>query len=260
MIRRAIYSRNYPDHQAAVDLFGGEWASKLPIPGVTSGNNQLYSDPRVAWLAERRGKLDGASVLELGPLEGGHTYLLEKRGARVVAIESNQLAFQRCLIAKNALGMQASFLLGDFTRYLATTTDRYDLVFASGVLYHMQDPVALLRDAGRVSDELFIWTHYHDAASIAKLPRLARSFTGRKSTVAVDAGHSVEYHERAYRAGFLTYILPGFCGGMHVKTHWMTLADIEKCLALLGFDHRETAIEAANPNGPCVSLYARRTR
>ena len=259
LLPNAIYSRGNPDHQSAVDLFRGEWSSRLPLPGVTTGTSELYADPRVAWLAGHCGRLDGRSVLELGPLEGGHTFALENLGARVVAIESNQLAFQRCLIAKNALGMRATFLLGDFTRYLATTTERYDLVFASGVLYHMQDPVALLKDVSRVSNAVFIWTHYYDEAAIGKLPRIACSFTGRKSAAAVDGNARVEYHERAYRAGLLTYLLPGFCGGMNVKTNWMTVDDLDKCLASLGFDVREAQIEAGNPNGPCVSIYGRRS-
>jgi len=110
---------------------------------------------------------------------------------------------------------------------------------------------------GRVSGEVFIWTHYYDEAAIAKLPPIARSFTGRKSTASVGDA-TVDYHERAYRAGLLSYVLPGFCGGMHVRTNWMTLADIEKCLGALGFGVREVDVDSGNPNGPCVSIYARR--
>lgn len=258
LVPGGIYSREYPSHQAAADLFVGEWTSRLPLPGVDTGASELYSDGRPRWLAERCGGLDGRSVLELGPLEGAHTFQLEGLGARVVAIESNQRAFQRCLVARNALQMRATFLLGDFTRYLATTTDRHDLVFASGVLYHMPDPAALLRDAARVANEVFLWTHYFDAAAIGKLPRIARSFTGREATVVAEGGARVVYHERAYRAGWLTHLLPGFCGGMHVRTNWMTVGDIEKCLVSLGFDVRDMDADADHPHGPCVSLYARR--
>jgi Protein of unknown function (DUF1698) len=84
------------------------------------------------------------TVLELGPLEGAHTYRLQQLGAgRILAIESNVEAYLKCLIVKEALGMKrAEFMLGDFTLYLQECTERFDLVFCCGVLYHMQDPLS----------------------------------------------------------------------------------------------------------------------
>ena len=43
------------------------------------------------------------------------------------------------------------------------TALRFDLVWASGVLYHMSDPIGFLESVSRVSDCIFIWTHYVDA-------------------------------------------------------------------------------------------------
>src|SRR5205085_12295967 len=61
------------------------------------------------------------------------------------------------------LGLKRSeFLLGDFALYLQSCRERFDMVFASGVLYHMEDPLALIRDIARVTDRCFIWTHYFD--------------------------------------------------------------------------------------------------
>jgi len=36
-------------------------------------------------------------------------------------------------------------MLGDFTLHLQECTERFDLVFCCGVLYHMQDPLRLIR-------------------------------------------------------------------------------------------------------------------
>jgi hypothetical protein len=68
-------------------------------------------------LADRfgvRGRLDDMSLLELGPLEGAHTYQLEKLGAKsILAIEANVEAFLKCLITKEITGLQvAKFMLG----------------------------------------------------------------------------------------------------------------------------------------------------
>ena len=78
----------------------------------------------------------GRTVLELGPLEAGHSYLLERLGAaEIVGIEANTRAYLRCLVVKEILGLgRARFLCGEFVSYLRTSDRRFDLAVASGVL------------------------------------------------------------------------------------------------------------------------------
>jgi SAM-dependent methyltransferase len=80
-------------------------------------------------------------VLELGPLEGGHSFMFERLGAReVIAIEANPRAYLKCLIIKELLDLRrVRFLCGDFLEYLRADGTDFDLVFASGVLYHMRN-------------------------------------------------------------------------------------------------------------------------
>jgi len=52
--------------------------------------------------------MKGKKVLELGPLEGAHTYMLEKAGGDVLSIEGNHGAYIRCLIVKNFYGLKLS--------------------------------------------------------------------------------------------------------------------------------------------------------
>ena len=61
-------------------------------------------------------------MLELGPLEGAHTYMLDRAGAsEVVAIEGNTRAFLKCLITKELLSMpSARFLVGTSWNTYAT--------------------------------------------------------------------------------------------------------------------------------------------
>src|SRR5262249_54236068 len=59
-------------------------------------------DDRIAKLHAKY-SVDGRSVLELGPLEGGHTKQMLDLGARsVLAIESSPEAFLKCLTVKAA--------------------------------------------------------------------------------------------------------------------------------------------------------------
>ena len=112
------YVDHAPSDQAALDMFEGEWASL--IPGFqSSGWAPLFQDERVQWFDSQCGGFAGKKVLELGPLEGGHTYMLWKSGASpIISIESNKKAYLKCLITKELVGYDAKFLLGDFTKYL----------------------------------------------------------------------------------------------------------------------------------------------
>lgn len=253
----SIYSRAWPNDQAAVDLFKGEWTAN--VPGLIGGGRDMFeNDARPDWANRAYGGLEGKSVLELGPLEGAHTYKLENIGAKVEAIESNKFAFQRCLIAKNILNMKSKFLVGDFVPFVAQTDKHYDMVFASGVLYHMQNPVATLHDLCRISDSVFLWTHYYDKEALDKIAYNAKSFSSNRTKTFAINGLSVTCHERIYARKWITYFAPGFCGGMHLSTSWMRLEDIHRCLDVFGFEVTKSEADAAHPNGPAVLIFARR--
>ena len=151
-------------------------------------------------------------MLELGPLEGMHTYMLEQMGAlSVLAIEGSSRAYLRCLITKEILGLQrAHFELGDFNHVLDEAPRNFDLVLASGVLYHQLDPCRMLAGASRVAPRLYLWTHYFDQSMFDTRPYLVprfkttttTSFTGTSSRCTCTSMRS-----RSKRKDF--------CGGHH---------------------------------------------
>jgi hypothetical protein len=79
------YCRLSPSHQNAVDIFQGEWSSQFPPPfeNLTAGPLALFQDVRLAWAIDQLGGVGSKTVLELGPLEGGHAYMLEHAGALI---------------------------------------------------------------------------------------------------------------------------------------------------------------------------------
>lgn len=254
------FCRDLPSPKTAVDIFAGDWSSQLPPPyeELTGGQVALFDDKRIHWAAEHFGGIVGMRVLELGPLEGGHTYMLDRKGAReVTAVEANRRAFLRCLIVKEVLGMpSARFLCGDFVRYLEDAakepTNRWDLCVAAGVLYHQQEPVALLDLAGKVSDRLFLWTHYFDESVLSRREDLWPKFTS--STEATTCGFAHTLHRYEYGAAL---DWSGFCGGLASWTTWMDRADILASLEHLGFS--DLAIEydePEHPNGPAFCVAA----
>jgi hypothetical protein len=106
------YAASAPSPQNAIDIFEGEWASQLPDPTLRAGSITLFDDYRIKWFAEHLGGFQNKTVLELGPLEAGHTYMLERLGAAsILAIEANTRAFLKCLIVKELFDLRRARFL-----------------------------------------------------------------------------------------------------------------------------------------------------
>lgn len=254
---KAEYISSFPSAQNSLDLFRGEWASRLPSPfeNLTAGEAELFNDPRMAWLGERIDNLETARVLECGPLEGGHTYALEKLGvASIVSVEASSHAFLRCLVAKEIVGLQRSqFLLGDFVSYLRTGK-RFDLIVACGVLYHLVNPVEALALMSKATDQLYIWTQYYDEAIVKSRPVLAHHFGVSIASEYVGFHHTL--HKQIYQTRLGN---AAFMGGSESYSHWLSRDDLLGALDFFGFNHIEIQFDdqeaAAGPN---ISLMAKR--
>jgi hypothetical protein len=252
------YVHSAPCPQNALDIFQGEWTSCLPgsLANLRAGSAVLFDDARIRWAAEQLGGFQGQHLLELGPLEAGHTYTLEQLGAAsVVAVEANTRAYLKCLVVKELLQLRrARFLCGDFLEFLRGNTERFDACIASGVLYHVQQPLELLRLLARTTDRLFLWTHYFDGEAIRRDPNLARHFPA--STPAEDDGFPHILHRYEY----LEYLeFKTFTGGSAPFANWLSRGDILGYLKRLGFtDLRVGFEEPIHPHGPSFAVAARR--
>jgi hypothetical protein len=250
------YATSAPSPQLAVDIFKGEWSSAFPeFVGVEAGSAPLFADSRIEWLMEQFDARDKC-VLELGPLEGAHTWMLERRGARVVAVEGNSRAFLKCLITKSVLEMtNATFLHGDFVAHLEQEDTRYDLVLASGVLYHMQDPLRLLDLMAGLTDELALWTHYFDRDRLTAAG-FARQFADAATPVTTRFGSTYLLHPRQYLEALQW---GGFCGGPAEVANWLERDDLLDYLRALGYTDVTIGFdEPDSQNGPSILLLARR--
>jgi SAM-dependent methyltransferase len=250
------YIKTAPTPQNALDIFEGEWSSSLPadLGHLQAGGAGLFEDPRIEWTLAQFGGCTNQRVLELGPLEGGHTYMMEKAGAAsITAIEANSRAYLKCLVIKEVLGLkQSSFLYGDFVEFLKTNTTQFDICISSGVLYHMPNPAELIALAAKVTNQMMIWTHYYDAAIIAQMPHYEGKFS---------SGVASEYegfHHALYRQGYGAALdWAGFCGGGQSFSNWMSREDIIRCCQHFGFKKIETNFEQPDhPNGPSFALVA----
>ena len=246
---RDLYSRDTPSPATPFTIFKDEWSSA--VPGFKTGGADLFNDSRIQWVERRLGSFQDKRVLELGPLEGGHTTMMERAGAEVLAIEANQRAFVKCLLVKNALHLRAEFLYGDFRPYLEQTpTGSFDFVLAIGVLYHMLEPAKLLHDIAQATDAFAVWTHYYDAKIVGANPRF-----NPKSHLEIVEGRSVE----VYRQNYLFSVkAKGFCGGSAPYSFWMTRNGILELVRSLGFDVQVGEENLDHPSGPCFLFFAKR--
>ena len=252
------YVTSVPSPQNSLDIFKGEWSSKLPEPlaALQAGSAQLFEDARIDWCVEQFGGFDGKTVLELGPLEAGHTYMLERLGAaEIVSIEANTRAYLKCLIIKELLELRRSrFLCGDFVEYLRTNQKKFDVCIASGVLYHMSNPVELIALAAKASDQLFIWTHYYDQAIISGEPKLAYRLSDGIPGEYEGFRHTL--YRQEYKAALKW---GGFCGGSEASSNWLSRDDIFACIKHFGLNNIQINFDHTNhPNGPSFALTATR--
>jgi len=247
-----------PSGQNALDLFKGEWSCRLPDETglvASTGPVRAFEDYRIEWFSRAIGGFAGKRVLELGPLEAAHTYMVERAGAaEVVSIEANSRAYLKCLVIKEVFGLhRAKFELGDFIPYLSNTKETFDIAIASGVLYHQKNPIELLSLLAQHCDTLLIWTHFYDRAGIEAKPEVARYFDPEPA-IATVAGYRHSLFRKRYGEALEW---KGFCGGGAIDSCWLPKSDIVGAVEHFGFRVIDLS-EESNANGPALLLVARR--
>lgn len=253
------YVKSAPSNQSVVDIFRGEWSSKLPpeLRAIsTPGTAALFEDRRIDWLSTQIGGFRDKTILELGPLEAGHTYMMHKAGSkRIVAIEANTRSYLKCLCIREISNMDGvDFKLGDAAEFMRTCTETFDVCVASGILYHVLDPISFIGLLARMSRSLFIWTHIYDEELIKALGPGARQFSIPFEIKRNENVYRVS--ERAYQAA-LSW--SGFCGGNSESALWLDRPSLLKALHVAGFDDVVIGSEDLDhPNGPAITLLARR--
>jgi hypothetical protein len=250
-----IFSLDYPRHQNALDIFADTWLAAMPDgSGLTAGTRPHFGGKSVPWAADVIGGLGGKSILELGPFEGYGAYTFEQLGAAsVVSIENNTTNFLKCLVVKNIFSLRTTFLLGDFVQFLESCGSRYDVCWMSGVLYHMSDPIRLLRAASRASDVLFIRSHYYDQS-------LINADRDKQAPFRPDLDKTEEFAGRRLLLRYRSYGSRKdgeFSGGSDEHSFWLAKDDILHVLNSLGY--RRIVMGHDEPNnvyGPSCTMVA----
>lgn len=258
----AYYSSDKPKNINSFNLFKGSWSTYFEDSketNLTDGNFRGVDDQRIEWLSGKI-PLRNKKVLELGPLEAAHTVFLEKKGADILAVEGNIGAFLRCLIVKNEYSLKSKFLLGDFNE-LDVDTRKFDLVLASGVLYHMVEPIKFLEKFSKCANSLFLWTHYFEY-DLTKWNRgLGEQIkNGKWNYRAPDIVQYKDLEIRVIKQHYGDSLgWSGFCGGPEEYSYWIEKNDLLKLLSKLGYGKIEIAFDdVKHQNGPSFCVLAQK--
>ena len=130
-----------------IELQDGVWTT-------TKGGDDPFTAPTTRVVLERcAGSLHGRRVLDLGCLEGGYSAAFSKLGAReVVGVEVRELNYRRCQLLKRCLQLtNVRFIREDVRNLDEDALGSFDVVFAQGILYHLDDPLSFLSGVSRLT-------------------------------------------------------------------------------------------------------------
>ncbi len=178
---------------------------------------------------------EATTILELGALEGAHTFMLveEPHVQRVLALEGRAANLRKALFLKGVLAAEkAEFLQANLETDPLSYGD-FDAVFCSGLLYHLPEPWKLIERIAAVAPKLFLWTMYSDDVS-ADL--VVDGFRGRRQ---VEGGADEPL------------------SGLSDHSIWLTLGSLIEALTRSGYRRVEIfQNDLAHPAGHAVTLGA----
>lgn len=214
----------------------------------------MHGDRRLAyaiWFLDLR----NATVLELGPLEGYFSVLLEKLGiARSVAVEAREENLTKCLHVQQLFGLDKTrFVQHDIERLVRRDekpafSGPFDLVFALGVLYHLRDPAAALRWMAEMAPALFLGTHYIERTDERRYPD--RLFT--EWSVPGDNGSYT---------GKLFADSPGsIAGGLVEESFWLDEDSLLRALKAAGYESIQVLGRDLVADFPHITILAEQNR
>ena len=209
------------------------WYTQFVVNGERMGGEHSFAeDPRVELFFEWLGEPE--SILELSSFEGGHSLRLAA-GAhvkRLLGLEGRIESIERAGLAARALGLKnIEFLQADLDRDELSPYGQFDAVFCAGLLYHLTKPWKLIEEIAKVTDRLFLDTHFSDTEEV-----------------------EIEgYRGSWYREGGYSDPL----SGLSPASLWLALPSLENALRRAGFEIREhLIIDDCDGCGPRIHLAA----
>ena len=227
----------------------GEWSSVFHYCGERYGSMTPSVSDRVPGITEfdRWNSIAGKKILEIGPFEGANTkQLIDLQASKVTSIEANREFFLKCLTVKEEFKLQkAEFVYGDCNEIMETPKFRgknqFDVCVASGVLYHMADPLRFLDLVTSYAPVLYLWT------------QVATNYFPKSEWQLINSTRS---SPASIRAKVNVYQTKEHFGGICKHAMWLHPDDLVIYLSSRGMavEHLDTG---SNVSGQFVEIFAR---
>lgn len=181
---------------------------------------------------------DAKTIVELGALEGAHSFMLAQHPGiqRVVAIEGREANLRKARFLQQLFQVpRVEFVQANLETADVTAFGKFDAVFCCGLLYHLPDPGKLLEQLPQIAPALFIWTQYcaeNEACDIGN---------GLRGKTHLEGGANEPL------------------SGMSATATWLTLDSLRAVLARSGYAKTEIIFDdPKHANGPAVTIGAKR--
>ncbi|MDP9003725.1 MAG: class I SAM-dependent methyltransferase [Verrucomicrobiota bacterium] len=211
------------------------WVFQFRIDGADYGGSiSAVGDPRMEHFL--RFAPEAKTILELGSLEGAHSFILAERPGtkRVLALEGREVNLRKARFVQELLRIRnAEFVQANLEHHDLAAFGKFDAVFCSGLIYHLPEPWKLIAQLPAIAPKLFIWTHY---AADSEAHPISGALRGK-------------IHHEGGAAEPLS--------GMSPTATWLTLKSLITVLTTSGY--RSVQVMQNDPmhaNGPAVTIGA----
>jgi len=214
------------------------WITKFVINNKEYGGKyDAADDIRIKWFKEHFGYAE--NILELGSLEGGHSFVLARLPniKRVIGIEGRKANIDRAKFVQGILEeTKVDFIKANIEKFEFSKLGNFDVVFCVGLLYHLPKPWKLVEQMSKISKGLFLWTHYINPEKAKSVRRHYPGFVYREWKFLFDP-----------------------LSGLSPASFWPTKASLVQMLNDYGFVET-TIIEdnTTHEHGPAITLVAKK--
>jgi SAM-dependent methyltransferase len=176
-------------------------------------------------------------VADLGCLEGGFALALAQRGMSVTGVEARWKNFEKLRLLKDHFGLRnLNFELKDVKNFKRESFGSFDVTLALGILYHLDQPCAWLRQVAEATRGLLIVDSHYAPADDVRLAQLDPRLALGPLKQMEDGGEIYEgrwffeYDERSNREDQL------WASYSNHSSFWLTKESLLKALLRSGFD------------------------
>lgn len=185
-----------------------------PIAGNKANNFLIYK------------RLEPKRVLELGPYDGTDTVYLSQLCNELITIEGREINYIETL--KKAPS-NVKVIFANLETFDLNSLGRFDCVWASGIIYHLPEPVKLLTQISDITDNCLGWTHLTPVETV-----------------------------NSFRDGYLGKEWPegeGDLAGLSEQSWWFTPFEFQRAWFDLGFTCNYTSEITQHPNGGLAAQF-----